>query len=70
MRFTKETLIRALRTFLQAVVAYFATNLALFDFTDTDDAIKRALAGLAASAIAAGIAAVMNLEKIDDGEDE
>ena len=61
MKFTKETLKRALRTFAQAAAGYIAANLILIDFTDLNLA-KSALTGLAVSAIAAGLAAIMNLE--------
>lgn len=64
MKFTKETLRRALRTFLQAVVAYMAANICVVDFTAEGDVITSALFGLAVAGIAAGIAAVMNLEEI------
>ena len=51
---------RALRTFLQTAVGYIATNIVAINFTDVDVA-KSALLGLGVSAIAAGLAAVMNL---------
>ena len=63
MKFTNETLKRAGRTFLQAVLAYIAVNLALVDFSSGREALKSALVGLAVSAVASGIAAAMNLEK-------
>lgn len=63
MKITKETLRRALRTFLQAALAYITVNVAVVDFAAPKDAIKSALVGLGVSALAAGIAAAMNLEK-------
>ena len=60
---TKETLIRALRTFIQAAVAYIIANIAIVDFSSDKQIVKSAVAGLITSAVAAGIAAVMNLEK-------
>lgn len=63
MKFTKETWRRALRTFLQAAVSYIAVNLCIVDFSAGSDVLTSALVGLGASALAAGIAAVMNLEK-------
>ena len=63
MKFTKETWRRALRTFLQVVVAYIATNLCVVDFTAEGEVLTSALIGLLVSALAAGLAAVMNLEK-------
>lgn len=66
MRVTRETIKRTLRTFLQAAVSYIVIHTFVIDFTDTDEVIKRALIGLAVSAISAGIAAVMNLERVDE----
>ena len=63
MRFTKETWRRALRTFLQAAVSYIAVNLCVVDFAAEGEVLTSALIGLGASALAAGLAAVMNLEK-------
>lgn len=62
MKFTKETLKRALRTFLQTAIAYIAVNIAVIDFTEKK-AAESAVIGLIISAVAAGLAAVMNLEK-------
>ena len=70
MKFTKETLRRVIRTFLQAVIAYIAVNLVAVDFTSGKEVAKSALIGLCVSALSAGISAVMNLEKPqDDNED-
>lgn len=63
LKITKNCLIRAFRTFIQAAIAYVAVNIALIDFSDEKSALKSALIGLAVSALAAGISAVMNLEK-------
>lgn len=63
MKFTKETWRRALRTFLQAAVSYIAVNLCVVDFSSEGEVLTSALIGLGASALAAGIAAVMNMEK-------
>lgn len=60
---TKETAKRAARTFIQAALGYVAVNIAVVDFSGSKDVIKSALVGLAASAVAAGVAAVMNREK-------
>lgn len=68
MKFTKETWRRALRTFLQAAVSYIAVNLLAVDFTSESEILTSALLGLAASALASGIAAVMNLETVVDEE--
>lgn len=69
MRFTKETARRALRTFLQAFVSYIAVNIVAINFYEEDtEVLKSALIGLAISALAAGLAAVMNLERVDSTE--
>ena len=64
--FTKECLMRALRTFLQTAIGYVITNVTLYfsgiDFAD-GDVVKNALIGLAISALSAGAAAVMNIER-------
>ena len=66
MCFTKNCLKRALRTFLQTAVGYIVTNLAMY-FGDLDfaneDLLKKAVSGIVISAVAAGLSAVMNLEK-------
>lgn len=65
----REPIKRALRTFIQTAVAYILTAVATIDFTDADTA-KTALIGLAISAIAAGLSAVMNLQKAEADEAE
>ena len=70
MRFTKETLKRALRTFLQTAISYIAVNVVVIDFSVEKAALKSAVIGLIVSAGAAGIAAVMNLEKKEVADDE
>jgi hypothetical protein len=69
-KFTKETAKRAVRTFGQAALAYVATNLIYVSFTDDAETNKSVAIGLIASAAAAGISAVMNLETIEESEDE
>ena len=63
MKVTKETLRRAFRTFLQTAIAYIAVNIAVIDFSVEKAALKSAVIGIIVSAVAAGLAAVMNLEK-------
>lgn len=59
MRFTKKTAERALKTFIQAVFAYAAVELkAGVDF-GSEEVVRGFIAGL----IAAGLAALMNLER-------
>lgn len=48
---------RAVRTFIQTAVGYVAVNVVTVDFS-----VKSAVVGLAVSAAAAGMAAVMNLK--------
>lgn len=61
----KECIKRALRTFVQAAAGYIAANIVMV-VSNADvgniDAIKLALTGLATSAIAAGISALMNMD--------
>jgi hypothetical protein len=47
-------------------VAYVAVNIAIVDFSDGKEALKSTLIGLAVSSLAAGLSAVMNLEKKGD----
>lgn len=65
----KECIYRAVRTFLQAAAGYLAANLVLVvSNTDTADfdALRVALIGLVSSAVAAGLAALMNMKKCDN----
>ena len=68
----KETLRRALRTFFQSVVGYIAANIATLIpiWTEGGDGeyLLRAAIGFVASALAAGLAALMNLPPKDDEE--
>ena len=69
----KEWLYRAIRTFIQAALGYAAANIALIELTDST-AVKTLLA----SAISAGLAAIMNADiflsykddNMDDNEDK
>ncbi len=54
----KEPVKRAIRTFVQAAAGFVAVNVVTLDFTATN-----AVKGFIISAIAAGIAAAMNIEK-------
>ncbi len=56
--FKKPCVKKAVRTFIQTAVGYIAVNIAATDLT-----VKSAALGLAVSAIAAGLAAVMNLKE-------
>lgn len=70
MKFTKETLRRALRTLLQTAISYIAVNIVVVDWSADREVLNSAVIGLVVSAIAAGIAAVMNLEKKEVEENE
>ncbi len=61
----KEMTIRALRTFFETAIGYIAANLAvaLADSGDDINIVKTAIVGVLVSAIAAGIAAVLNMPK-------
>lgn len=63
MSCTKNTIKRALRTFIQTALGYIAVNVAVIDFSAEKQLLKSALIGLGISAASAGISAVMNLEK-------
>lgn len=67
--FTKKTLKRTVRTFIQAAISYLAVNIFVIDFSSGKEVAKSTAVGLLVSAGAAGIAAVMNLEnKESEGE--
>ena len=62
----KETIRRALRTFVQTAIGYIVTNIAILSDPETlqnTDILKTTIVGLIISAISAGLAAVMNLPK-------
>lgn len=63
----KEWAFRALRTFLQSAVGYIVIALPNVDFSEQSKA-KTALIGIGVSAVAAGLAAVMNIN--NDKEEE
>lgn len=66
MIITKETLLRAGRTFLQSALAYITVNAVYINLTGNKASDKSAIIGLLVSAVSAGIAAAMNLEKRDE----
>ena len=60
----KEMIIRALRTFLQACLGFIVVNLAATFSGITDgEMFLETLGGFIAAAIAAGLAAIMNIPK-------
>ena len=69
----KEWIYRALRTFGQAMLGYLAANLlATVTQTDVSDptGLTNTLFGLFAAAVAAGLAALMNLSKGENNADD
>lgn len=66
-RWTNDTSKRALRTFLQAFFAYLVTAIPLVEWSDTS-MIKATGIGVLLAAVAAGVAAVMNLEQVPNGK--
>lgn len=69
MKFTKTTLKRAAKTFIQSAVSYLVVSLAAVDFSTDSTALRTVLLGLCVSAVSSGLAAVMNLEKKRDQND-
>lgn len=67
----KETVKRALRTFVQAFLGYVCAHVALSasGVASGSETLKSALVTFIASALACGLAAVMNLPPHDGGED-
>ena len=59
---SREPVKRGLRTFVQAVAGYVAVNVVTLDFS-AGNAVK----GFIVAAIAAGIAAAMNIENKNEG---
>lgn len=54
---------RAIRTFVQAAVGYLVVAVPSVDFSGEKNAVKTALVGIGVSAVAAGIAAAMNIRE-------
>lgn len=54
---------RALRTFVQTAVGYISVSIMTVDFSADRSAVRTALIGVAVSAAAAGMAAVMNFKE-------
>ena len=65
----KETIKRAARTFVQAAVGYVAANLMLIEWAD-ESTVKKGVITLITAAVACGLAALMNLPKSGEDEDE
>ena len=54
---------RAVRTFIQTAVGYIAVNAVTVDFSAEWSVLRAALIGLGVSAVASGLAAIMNYNK-------
>ena len=70
MKFTKETLYRMIRTFLQAALGYFSVNIVYISFSGDKATIKNTIIGFIIAGVSAGLAAVMNLEKEDEQDEQ
>lgn len=70
MKFTKETLYRMIRTFLQAALGYFSVNIVYISFSGDKATIKNTVIGFIIAGVSAGLAAVMNLEKEDEQDEQ
>ena len=57
----KNWIKRALRTFAQTAIGYIAVNISLVHWDNDQDYLTKALIGLGVSAVAAGLAAAMNI---------
>ena len=55
MKITKQTLNRALRTFIQTAIGYAAINIVAIDFSASKQVLKSALIGLGVASVSAGI---------------
>ena len=73
MKFTKESARRALRTFIQAFLGVFAANVTYLSTMDWELGTKQILitvgAQILAPAISAGMAALMNMEESEEGDE-
>lgn len=69
MKFTKETARRMGRTFLQAFLPALVVGVSTMTFGEDGSITKGAIVTLVIPAVAAGLAAVMNLSKTEETED-
>lgn len=69
MKPTRNTVKRAIRTFIQTVIGYIAVNMVMINFTEEKSIVKQAVIALCVSSVSAGLSAVMNLEKGCDNSD-
>lgn len=68
MKITKETVKRAIRTFWEAAVGYILSNIVLIPWAASSPELKAAVKAILATAIATGLAALMNLEQRQEGD--
>lgn len=68
MKFTKETAKRMLRTFLQAFLPALTVGVGTITIEEDGSVTRGAIIALLIPAVAAGISAIMNLEKKEENE--
>lgn len=56
----KNWIKRAVRTFIQTAIGYISVNIIAVDWTADKSVVKTAIIGVSISAVAAGLAAVIN----------
>ena len=56
----KNWIKRAVRTFIQTAIGYISVNVVAVDWTADRSVVKAAIIGVGVSAVAAGLAAVIN----------
>lgn len=66
MKFTKETIRRAMRTFLQAFFGSLVGTIALIDTSDNDALTKSIIFVVIVPSVACGLSALMNMEQKED----
>lgn len=59
-----------IRTFLQAALGYFSVNIVYISFSGDKATIKNTVIGFIIAGVSAGLAAVMNLEKEDEQDEQ
>lgn len=68
MKITRDTIYRALKTFIQSALAYMTVNVMYVNFSGNKLEDKTAILGLLVATLSAGFAGIMNLEKEDEDD--
>lgn len=68
MKITRDTIYRALKTFIQSALAYITVNVMYVNFSGSRLEDKTAILGLLVATLSAGFAGIMNLEKEDEDD--